>query len=447
MNLPQTTTADAGEWFVEVPRSVRRHTVIALVLLVVTFGGFGAWAFGAPLAAAVIAQGSFVATGQNKIVQHLEGGIIDEILVAEGDRVEAGDLLLRLDSTQAVATERELQLRQLRLEATQARLLAEEERREELTFPRHLEAARADLAVADILDGQELTFRVSRAALENDLSLLERNVQALKIRASGYAAQLITHGGQLELLSAELADKAKLFERGLLRRPELMAIERAKLEAQGQIGRLEAEIAEIEEVILKHQDQIAQEVDRYREKALDELQAVEAELESIREQSRAAQSVRARADVVAPVSGTVVRLYFHTAGGVIESGRPILEILPVDEPLIIEVQIPRVEIDSVRRGQPATVQLTALNQRTTPVLDGEVFYVSADAISEGLGPEMREVYLARISLEPEQLERVPGFSPTPGMPAQIMIQTASRTFAQYITKPIKDSMTRAFRER
>lgn len=301
--------------------------------------------------------------------------------------------------------------------------------------------------MADILDGQELTFRVSRAALENDLSLLERNVQALKIRASGYAAQLITHGGQLELLSAELADKAKLFERGLLRRPELMAIERAKLEAQGQIGRLEAEIAEIEEVILKHQDQIAQEVDRYREKALDELQAVEAELESIREQSRAAQSVRARADVVAPVSGTVVRLYFHTAGGVIESGRPILEILPVDEPLIIEVQIPRVEIDSVRRGQPATVQLTALNQRTTPVLDGEVFYVSADAISEGLGPEMREVYLARISLEPEQLERVPGFSPTPGMPAQIMIQTASRTFAQYITKPIKDSMTRAFRER
>ncbi|MCZ4260101.1 HlyD family type I secretion periplasmic adaptor subunit [Limimaricola sp. G21655-S1] len=438
--------ADAGEWFAEVPRSVRRHTIVGLVILVLSFGGFGAWAFRAPLAAAVIAQGSFVATGQNKIVQHFEGGIIKEILVSEGDRVEAGQLLLKLDGTQAAATERELYLRQIRLEATQARLMAEEERRGELRFSPALEAAREDLAVADILEGQELSFRVSRDALENDLALLERSLQALEIRARGYQTQLETHRGQLALLLAEHADKVTLFERGLLRRPELLAIERAQLEAEGQIGRLEAEIAEIEEVVLKHRAQIAQEIDRYREKALDELQGVQAELESIREKSRTARSIHERVDLVAPVAGTVVRLYFHTPGGVIESGRPILEILPVDEPLIIEVQIPRVEIDSVRRGQPATVRLTALNQRTTPVLDGEVYYVSADAITDGSGDEMREVYLARISLDAQQLGRVPNFSPTPGMPTEIMIQTASRTFVQYIAKPIKDSMTRAFRE-
>ncbi|MGR3634277.1 HlyD family type I secretion periplasmic adaptor subunit [Limimaricola soesokkakensis] len=438
--------ADAGEWFAEVPRSVRRHTIVGLVILVLSFGGFGAWAFRAPLAAAVIAQGSFVATGQNKIVQHFEGGIIKEILVSEGDRVEAGQLLLKLDGTQAAATERELYLRQIRLEATQARLMAEEERRGELRFSPALEAAREDLAVADILEGQELSFRVSRDALENDLALLERSLQALEIRARGYQTQLETHRGQHALLQAEHADKVTLFERGLLRRPELLAIERAQLEAEGQIGRLEAEIAEIEEVVLKHRAQIAQEIDRYREKALDELQGVQAELESIREKSRTARSIHERVDLVAPVAGTVVRLYFHTPGGVIESGRPILEILPVDEPLIIEVQIPRVEIDSVRRGQPATVRLTALNQRTTPVLDGEVYYVSADAITDGSGDEMREVYLARISLDAQQLGRVPNFSPTPGMPTEIMIQTASRTFVQYIAKPIKDSMTRAFRE-
>lgn len=438
--------ADAGEWFAEVPRSVRRHTIVGLVILVLSFGGFGAWAFRAPLAAAVIAQGSFVATGQNKIVQHFEGGIIKEILVSEGDRVEAGQLLLKLDGTQAAATERELYLRQIRLEATQARLMAEEERRGELRFSPALEAAREDLAVADILEGQELSFRVSRDALENDLALLERSLQALEIRARGYQTQLETHRGQLALLLAEHADKVTLFERGLLRRPELLAIERAQLEAEGQIGRLEAEIAELEEVVLKHRAQIAQEIDRYREKALDELQGVQAELESIREKSRTARSIHERVDLVAPVAGTVVRLYFHTPGGVIESGRPILEILPVDEPLIIEVQIPRVEIDSVRRGQPATVRLTALNQRTTPVLDGEVYYVSADAITDGAGDEMREVYLARISLDAQQLGRVPNFSPTPGMPTEIMIQTASRTFVQYIAKPIKDSMTRAFRE-
>jgi HlyD family secretion protein len=150
--------------------------------------------------------------------------------------------------------------------------------------------------------------------------------------------------------------------------------------------------------------------------------------------------------VLAPVSGTVVRLYYHTAGGVVESGRPILEILPESEPLIIEVQIPRNDIDSVRTGQPATVRLTALNQRTTPVLNGEVFYVSADSITDTSTGVPAEVYVARISLSVDEIRRVRQFTPTPGMPAQIMIQTAERTFAQYLAKPIADSMTRAFRE-
>ncbi|SDE12461.1 HlyD family type I secretion periplasmic adaptor subunit [Limimaricola pyoseonensis] len=444
MSLQQV---ESGEWFAEVPRSVRGHAIFGIVLLILTFGGFGLWAFQAPLAAAVIAPGSFVATGQNKIVQHLEGGIIEEILVDEGDRVEAGQLLLRLDGTQAAAAERELQLRQWRLEATEARLLAEEQGLEAIRFPAHLEAARGDFAVAGILDGQELSFRVSRGAHENDLALLERNIEALRIRAGGYDTQLETHRRQHALLVEEHADKEALFSRGLLRRPELLAVERAQLEAEGQIGRLVAEIAEIEEVAEKYAAQIDQEVERYREKALDELQGVQSELESIREQWRAARGVRDRVELLAPVAGTVVRLHYHTAGGVIESGRPILEILPLDEPLIIEVQIPRVEIDSVRRGQPATVRLTALNQRTTPVLDGEVFYVSADAVAQEAGETVQEVYVARISIVPEQLDRVPGFSPTPGMPAEIMIETASRTFVEYLVKPIRDSMTRAFRER
>ncbi len=149
---------------------------------------------------------------------------------------------------------------------------------------------------------------------------------------------------------------------------------------------------------------------------------------------------------MAPVAGTVVRLYYHTAGGVIETGKAILEILPAGEPLIIEAMVSRTEIDSVRTGQHATVHLTALNQRTTPVLDGEVFYLSADAIAESAGGDVREVYLARVSLPPDQIARVPGFTPTPGMPAEIMIQTEERTFAQYLAKPVVDSMSRAFRE-
>ncbi|TGD61053.1 HlyD family type I secretion periplasmic adaptor subunit [Tabrizicola sp. WMC-M-20] len=435
------------QWYAEVPRSVSRHVLVSMLLMVVSFGGFGAWAFLAPLAAAVVTQGSFVATGQNKIVQHLEGGIIKDIMVSEGDTVNEGQLLMRLDRTASFANERELFLRQTRLEAMEARLQAENGRAGTLVFPAHLEAARSDIEIASILDSQLLTFRVTQTALLGDLSLLERNVEAMDIRKVGYTIQLASHRRQLTLLSEELDDKNDLLEQGLVRRSEANALKRAVVEAEGQIGRLEAEIGEIEQVRRKYLSQMDQAIGKYQEAALNQLQSVQAELDGIREQSRTAQNVLARTEVVAPVSGVVVRLYYHTAGGVVESGRPIVEILPGDQPLIIETQIPRVEIDSVQTGQLATVRLSALNRRTTPLLEGKVFYVSADAIADVSPGSMQEVYLARISISPDQMRLVHNFKPTPGMPTEIMIQTTERTFAQYLAKPIKDSMIRAFRER
>ena len=173
---------------------------------------------------------------------------------------------------------------------------------------------------------------------------------------------------------------------------------------------------------------------------------MQAELESIREQVRRAENILERSEVLAPVSGTVVTLHYHTAGGIIESGKAIAEILPTGDPLIIEVSIPRNEIDVVQQGQEATVRLTGLNARTTPILQGEVYYVSADAILDRRQELPQEIYIARVSVSPEQMNRVHGFSPTPGMPAEIMIQTEERTFFQYLMKPVTDSMNRAFRE-
>lgn len=440
------TVGGQDQWYRDVPRSIRRQAVFGLVLMVVTFGGFAAWAFRAPLAAAVIAQGSFVATGQNKIVQHLEGGIIKEIRVGEGDRVTAGQVLVHMDETASLANQRELNLRRMRLEATQARLMAEYEEDEELAFPPDLEQARGGNEIDAILASQTLAFNVSRRALSQDLTMLVRNSDALEVRKVGYQTQLKSHRKQLELLREELAAKQELFERRLTRRPEVIAVERVVIEAEGQIGRIEAEISEIDQIQKKYEVQVEKARSEYRQAALDELQVVQAELESIREQFRKARSVLDRSDIVAPVAGTIVRLHYHTSGGVVESGKPILEILPQDAPLIIEAMISRTEIDSVRTGQQAAVRLTALNQRTTPVLEGEVFYISADAITDGRGSAQQEVYLARISLGSDQLDRVPGFTPTPGMPAEIMIQTEARTFAQYLAKPIVDSMSRAFRE-
>jgi HlyD family type I secretion membrane fusion protein len=443
----ESTDLSVQEWYEDVPRSISRHATFGLCLLVVAFGGFGIWAFRAPLAAAVIAQGGFVATGRNKIVQHLEGGIINEILVREGDEIQAGDVLLTLDQTAALANRRELQVRKSRLEATAARLGAEYRELDRLVFPDDLlSLAQVDSEIASILDGQQMSFRTARASLENDLSLLERNMKALRIRAEGYRIQHTSHIELIKLLSEEHVTKNELFENGLIRQSDVNALLRVKIEAQGQIGRLQAEVEENEQLILKHETQIQKARSLYREIALDELQIIQAEYESVREKFRKAQNVLFRSEVTAPVAGTVIRLHYFTSGGVIETGKPIAEILPSDAPLIVEILIPRTDIDSVQRGQHAIVRLSGLNARTTPVLDGVVDYVSADAISDSSTGVAREVFVARVSLTTDELARVRGFVPRPGMPAEVMIQTAERTFAQYIAKPIVDSMSRAFRE-
>jgi HlyD family type I secretion membrane fusion protein len=436
----------AAEWYRDVPRSISKLVVAGSLLMLVSLGGFSVWAFGAPLAAAIIAQGSFVATGQNKVVQHLEGGIIKEILVREGDRVTEGQVLLQLDETAAEASNRELMLRRIRLEATEARLLAEHRRAEELVFPEHLEALRDDPEAAVILDSQKVAFAVTRSGLTNDLAMVERNMDALEFREAGYGAQRQSLLDQIELLAEELEAKEALLELGLIRRGEVLALRRAMLEGEGQVARLDAELGEIVELRSRTISQRDRTIDEYSRNSLGQLQLVQSELESIREQARRSESVLSRTVVTAPVDGTIVRLYYHTAGGVIETGRAIAEIVPSDAPLIIEALVARADIDSVQVSQPAVVRLTALNQRTTPVLNGTVDYVSADAVADSLDRLNREVYVVRVVLSPEELSRVRGFVPTPGMPAEVMVQTAERTFAQYIAKPIVDSMSRAFRE-
>jgi HlyD family secretion protein len=434
------------EWYGEVPRSIRVHTIFGLLLLAVTFGGFGAWATTAPLAAAVIAQGSFVASGQNKVVQHFGGGIIKEMLVTEGDEVVEDQPLIRLDETAAQARERELFLRGARLELIAARLTAQFRGAENMDVPVSLQPHLADTDVAAILENQKLNFDAQRMKLVSEVSLIEQNVKSLQFRAQGYVRMRDSTTEQIDLLRTEYKAKKLLRDKGLLRATDISALMRAIAEAEGQIGRLEAEISETDAQMLKAEQEITRTRERYREDVLDRLQATQGELDVVREQSREAESVLRRATINAPVSGTVIRSYYHTPGGVIESGKGIMEILPAGVPLMIEAKIPRNNIDRVRTGQKAMVRLVSLNQRTTPVLEGKVYYVSADALQDARGPG-QEVYVARVSLHASELAKVAGFTPMPGMPAEIMIQTAERTFFSYLVKPITDSMSRAFTER
>ena len=438
---------DAVEWYAAVPRSIWKQTTAGLLLMVATLGGFGTWAFTAPLAAAVVAQGSFVATGENKIIQHLEGGIIKELLVGEGDLVRSGQPLVLLDETAAQTNERQLFLRQARLEAIVARLTAEVSGAETIEFPRLIDDNQDNPEIADIVESQRLNFAASRLKLRSEIGLLDQNIEALEFRADGYEQQLKALDTQLALLRDEYDGKKILLDQGLMRGTEIKAIQRAIADVEGQMGRLSAEISETGSQIAKNKQQIGQAENAYRQAALEEREGIEAELDSVHENLREARNILRRATIHAPVTGTVVRAYYHTAGGVIESGKAIMEILPSDVPLIIEAQIPRTEIDNVKVGQKAAVRLIALNQRTTPVLNGDVYYVSADSLPDTSGPIRQEVYLVRVNLPPNQLALVPGFTPTPGMPAEVLVQTAQRTFFSYLSKPIKDSMARAFMER
>lgn len=435
------------DWFSEVPRAIGKQTAVGLLLIAVCFGGFGTWATTAPLAAAVIAQGSFVATGRNKIIQHLEGGVISELLVKEGDQVKEGQALVRLDETAAQARSRELFLRQMRLEAMAARLTAQSEERARFAVPAAFADHQGDPDLQSILLSQQLNFKAQQGKLSGELSLLGQNIEALRFRARGYSRQRDAYEQQLKLLQGEYESKKTLLKKGVVRANDLKAIQRAMADAEGQIGRLEAEVAETDAQIVKGTQELQRAHQLYREDALDRLQEIQSERDQVREQLRQARNVLERATIHAPVSGVVVRTYYHTTGGVIESGKGILEILPSGVPLIIEAQLPRTAIDRVKLGQEATVRLVSLNQRTTPVLTGKVIYVSADALQETNKQMGQDIYVARIDVPSEELARLPGFKPTPGMPAEVMVQTESRTFLSYLIKPITDSMSRAFTER
>jgi HlyD family secretion protein len=439
------TTGRPQEWYSEVPRSIKKQTVLGLTLIFVTFGGFGAWGATAPLASAIIAPGSFVATGSNKIVQHLEGGIISELLVSEGDRVEMGQDLVYLDRTAAMSNARSLELRLLRLEGMQARLQAQVSGASSYQPPESVLENLDDPEVRTINDGQQESFASAQLALQNRVDVLRENVRALEFQHQGISSQLESFRRQRALLEEDYEIQSSLYRRQLALLSTVNSLERSLADADGDIARMESEAQMTLAQIEQHHREIAQLVSADRQAALGELQDVSAELETLREEMHNVRNVLSRTVITAPATGIVVRTYYHTSGGVIESGRPIMEILPSDVPLIIEAQIPRMQIDEVELGQKADIRLSALNQRTTPMLEGEVVYVSADAIQDN-AQSANEIYVARVTIPAEELERVSGFTPTPGMPAEILIETDERTFFEYLTKPIVDSMARAFRE-
>jgi HlyD family secretion protein len=440
-----------GTWYDSLPRSTRLPTIAGVLIMAVVTMGFGVWGNVAPIAGAVVASGVFVVTGQNKIIQHLEGGVIREIYVREGDTVEAGQLLLELDDTAASAELQRLFLRRIRLSAMDARLQAEMREEPEIKLPAEIgDWLSRSPEVKEIVDSQQMTFTARRNNLNSDIKSIDESIKALDERIRGSRVQLDAVKRQIALLDEEIEVKDRLVQAGLVRKPELMVLQRTKANLEGEVGRIMGDIGDAKERVARAVEQINGVRKTAIKTAVEQMHEVRGELADVRERMLSAKGVLDRVRVTAPVSGVVVKLRYHTRGGVVEAGKNIMELLPLKDELIIEARLRPQDIDSVKHGQQAMVRLTALNQRITPMVSGDVVYLSADTLadekkSQQVGPT--DIYLVRVRLNREESMALPGFSPTPGMPAEVYIKTAERTFFQYIVRPIHDSMMRAFRER
>jgi HlyD family type I secretion membrane fusion protein len=319
-----------------------------------------------------------------------------------------------------------------------------------------LELSRAsDPEVKAIITGQEIELAARRTKLLTEEEVLKREIAGLQESIGGYQAQVASNRQRLELFAQEIKDKSSLLERQLIRKTEVLNLQRSEAGLSGDLGELLGRIGDSKERIARADQQIAQLHSTAIQKALEDLRATETELDDVGEQIRSAQDVVERIDVRAPVRGIVVKVHRHTIGGVVGAGEVILELLPTNDELIIEARVNPREITHVKAGQAALVRMTALNQRLTPMIQGTVMYVSADAVSDtkvrpgddDAGGSKGQSFIVRVALDERDMHsKIEGFRATPGMPADLYIKTGERTFFNYMMRPVFDSFSRAFRE-
>lgn len=436
-----------SKWSSASPRPLLHGPVIVGYLVVLLFfGGLGVWAALAHIAEAAVALGVVSPDGSRKTVQHLEGGIIAEILVDDGDYVRPGDPLLLLEETQARAAFEVLQGERRLLAAKLARLLAEQRGQESVELPEWLAAdENSDPELHEVLQAQRDLFMARRDLHDGRKAIGGKRIEELREEIAGLESQIRSQQEQISLLDQELAAKKKLLDRGMLARPEFFALQRLRAEIQGEMAENVAGIARARQTIGETRLQIVNEDATRLDKIVSELALVRSELASVDERVRAQQDVLERTLVKAPVSGVVVEKRFHTTGGVVGPGHPILDIVPDDAELLVDARVRPVDIDSVAAGQQARVHFLPYSERNLPQIWGTVRSISADSIVDEITGEA--YFLARVEVPPEELAKLgEGAKVTPGMPAEILIMTGERTALQYLLQPIIDSLRRSFRE-
>ena len=439
--LPSAWTAPASVTPTRPPvrAPARWGTALILVFLI----AFGGWASFVPLDGGAVAPGVVNPDSGKKTIQHLEGGIIAELPVREGEKVRAGQPVVVLESTQALAAHDALLQQQQSLLARKARLEAERVGAARIEWPAELLAAKAD--VKAMLDAQQEVFDTRRQTHASRRDILAQRIVQLQQQIRGYEAQVLSATRQIGFVAEELSAKEYLVGRGLVPKPEALRLKRTDAEIAGKMGELDAEIArsrqqigearmQILAVDAERADQIAGDFDKAR-----------GELAEVNEKLLASADVVRRTVVPAPVDGTVTDIKFRTLGGVVQRGEPILSIVPAGDELIVEARLTPLDVKAVHAGLEARLSLSAWSSRLVPKIPGRVRTVSADRLTDETTHQ--PYYLARVAIDRPTLQRMaPGVDLIPGMPVEVLVVTERRTMLDYLLRPLGDAMWRSFRE-
>ncbi|WP_334060481.1 HlyD family type I secretion periplasmic adaptor subunit [Alteromonas sp. S005] len=433
----------ANEDLPKIKTSLKGPIVSGLIILLVFLVGATAWASSAKLASAIIAVGQLKVDSNRKQIQHLDGGIVNEIIVSDGQRVKKGDTLVILDPVQAKSSLGIVAGALFTAELKRSRLQAERDNTDQPDFTRFLHREHEDKN--SLIDAQQSLFSIRRSVQVSQQEILHQQIENLKSQISGFNSQQASTQTQIGISKNELVNLRNLKARGLVGNERLLELERNLAQLEGRAGELVSSIASAKASIDEKRLELIRVKRSFNEQVLAELQDVESEIIDLQERANAATHHLQQMVVKAPVDGLIVGLNVHTEGGVVVPGQLLMEIVPDNDALIVEGQVLPTDVDDLLVGQSARVKLSGLQQRTTPELTGKLQYVSADSmLDERSG---MTYFIIRVSIAAEELAKLPSEGLIPGMPAEVFVQTGERTALEYLLQPLSDTIDRAWREK
>ena len=416
---------------------------IGYVIILLTFGVFGYWSTIAPIDSSVLATGTVTVKTHRKTVQHLDGGIMSKLLVKDGDIVKAGDALVLLDNTQIKAQIEMLRGQFITQKSLSDRLRSERDQLPSIKFSKELLAMRDD-RVQEAVQGQTHIFTSRKNSYRGEIDVLKQRIQQLDSKVVGLNAQRNSKQKLVISYQDEIKDLTDLVAQGFADKQRLRELERNYTTIIGEIATLASDVASTQMQRGETQLQIVQTEKKFQEDVATQQEEANAQLFDITERLHAVEDKDLQAVIKAPVNGVVFNLSIYTEGGVITAGKPILDIVPEDEDLIISAQVSALDIDRIKLNAIAEVRFSAFSSKTTPTMEGVISEVSADSfVNETTGASY---YLATVNLTEDSQKKLGSLKLMPGMPAEVLINAGERTLLEYLLQPLTDAFARSFIE-